>query len=259
MEERWVLEGGSKGRYRCVNCKEVFRPPEEYPDLRYCPKCGDIAAASKQIIKTNSAMERAAVEITSKLGKVNTDRTLGASTISTNAALQAAGKKIAKLMKLDTPEEALGAIISDLADRGLGLSDKDKGPNGNQGFKPHLQIQIVNTLMTMVNQVETLQAAKTLDLSSLAEEDLYVLLRPVAIEMLRNDTNFLVECLQAAKMQIMTDDGTLLGAEGPILNMEPEYGGTAEVAEQFSGGDGAEGRRGVDEPETGRPETLSAD
>ena len=258
MEERWVLEGGSKGRYRCVNCKEVFRPPEEYPDLRYCPKCGDIAAASKQIIKANSAMERAAIEITSKLGKVNTDRTLGASTISTNAALQAAGKKIAKIMKLDTPEEALGAIISGIADRGLGLSEKEKGL-ANPGFKPHLQIQLVNMLMTMVNQVETLQAAKTLDLSSLAEEDLYVLLRPVAIEMLRNDTNFLVECLQAAKMQIMTPDGELLGAEGPILNMEPEYGGTPEVAEQFSGGDGAEGRRGVDEPETGRPETLSPD
>lgn len=247
-----------KRKFKCCNCGVIFTIQPDQTDNRFCPDCAGILAAKDAIIKTESALQRASNTLIDKLGKVNNARSLGASTISTNASLQAAGKKIAKILNKDTPEEALGEIISEITNRALGL-DQPKGPGLTPGFKPHLQLQAVQMLMTMVNQVETLQAAKTLDLSNLEEEDLKILLRPVAVELLKNDTAFLLDCLKAAKLQVMTEDGDLLGCESPILEVEAEYAGTAEAAEQYARGDGPEGGLGVDAEEAGWSETLPPD
>lgn len=240
-----------RDRYRCV-CGTFFRTRNGHTDKKFCPECTETASAVIKDHKRVHAQTKAADAIVATLGKVTQKKGRDSTTLSTNEALQEVGRTLQRIYKTETPDQAFGKVVSDVTVEVLGINPDKPGT----GAKPHLKLQVANMLMQLMRDVETLTAAKTLDLSHLEEEDLFLLLKPVAMEMLKSNTDFLVECLKAANMQVITDNGDLLGA-GDVL--EIDNASDQEDGRGLPGGTEPEGGQRVDGSEAGWPEDVSTD
>ncbi len=241
-----------RNSFRCV-CGIFYRLKDGHTDRKFCPACTTTANAIIANQKRVYAQTRAADIISDTLGKKTRRGQKDAATLSTNAALQKVGKNLQRILKTDTPEEAFGQVVSDVAVEILGINPDIPGQTG---AKPHLKLQVATMLMNFMQQVETLTAAKTLDLANLDEEDLFLLLRPVAMEMLKSDRGFLIECLRAANMQVITDDGDLRGS-GEVLEVDDATREEDDLG--YPGGEGAESRQRDDGEEAGWPEDVPSD
>jgi len=203
------------GRYRCL-CGLEYRLTEKHKNKRFCPYHVEMAQAIHDAGRKTSAITRAAnstLEIAAHLGQLNNEKKMGISTVSTNGVLQVALDKLRKTLNVDTREEAVGTLLAEQIDHTFGLNQRglDGVINQTPGYKGHLKIQMIMAVVKMIQEVETLSAAKTLDLSGLEHDDLVVLLKPVAKEMLMQDREFLEEVLSSMRMQVMTEAGDLLG------------------------------------------------
>jgi hypothetical protein len=176
-------------KFMCVGCNCPLPHSERSPDSPRCHGCEEKRAASVEKRVMNTALSRTAA-VLARLDNADT-RKIKAGVAAAAFAERVGGMDRIGQMMADTFQEALDDPLT---------PKKEK----RQWF--------VN-VMELLQRQEKLDAESSKSLADYGEDELYALLRPLAVELLKESPEFLRQCLSQIGLTVVDATAKTIGQE----------------------------------------------